>query len=80
MIVVSRPVLRVTREIHPQTGKHLVIRIDPNGRTVSIKVKGTRTWYTVTLRQIFAQGGWNKAAQIRAERKARKEQRKHEAF
>lgn len=76
MIRVKRRVVRETSEIDGITGCPYVLRIDAGGRTVSIKVKGRRTWYTVTVKQIWAQGAWNLAAQLRAEKKAKREARR----
>lgn len=72
MIRAKRRVVRETAEIHGPSGRPFVLRIDESGRTVSIKVKGKRTWYTVTAKQIWSMGAWNKAAEVRAERLAKK--------
>ncbi len=76
MITCKRRVVRVTSEIHGPTGKPYVLRINEGGRTVSVKIKGKRTWTTCTVKQIVTMAAWNAAAVIRAEKKRRKEERK----
>lgn len=76
MILAKRRVLRITSEIHGPTMQPFVIRIDAGGRSVSIKIKGRRTWYTIPVRQLFTMGGWNAAAALRAEKKRLKEEKK----
>lgn len=76
MIVAKRRVLRVSNEIHGPTGQPFVIRIDPGGRTVSIKIKGRRTWFTVTVKQLYSTGAWNAAAVLKAKKKAERLERK----
>jgi len=68
----NRRVVRVTSEIHGPSRKPFVIRINEGGKTVSIKIKGRRTWFTVTIRQLWTMGAWNRAAEIKAERKAKR--------
>ena len=75
-VLCKRRVVRVTSEIHGPTQQPFVLRIDPGGRTVGIKIKGRRTWFVVTTRQIFTQGGWNAAAAIKAEKQRLKAERK----
>ena len=78
MIRCKRRVVRETSEIHGPTGKPYVVRLDAGGRTVSIKIKGTRTWYVVTVKQIWTTGGWNAAAVLRAARKAKRDEKRRE--
>lgn len=75
MIVCKRRVIRATTEIH-HSGKPFVIRLDAGGKTVSVKIKGRRTWFTVTVKQLYTMGGWNAAAVLRAKKKAEKAERK----
>lgn len=56
MIRCKRRVIRETSEIHGPTRKPFVVRINEGGRTVSIKIKGRRTWFTVTIRQLWTMG------------------------
>ncbi len=72
----KRRVVRVTNEINGPSMRPYVIRLDPGGKTVSIKIKGKRSWFTVSIRQIWTMGAWNAAAVIRAEKKRKKEERK----
>lgn len=78
MIRVNRSVTRETAEVDYRTGKPLVIRLCQGGRLVKIKPKGSRTWYSVTVKQVYMMGAKNKAAEIRAEKKARREARRKE--
>ena len=74
-----RRVIRETSEIHGPTQRPFILKINEGGKTVSIKIKGRRTWFTVTVKQIWTTGAWNAAAVIRAERKRKREERKREA-
>jgi hypothetical protein len=76
VIEVTRDVTRQTSEYDHRTRKPLVIRLVEGGKLVRLKVKGTRRWYTVTVKQIWLQGALNRAAELRAEKKARREARK----
>ncbi len=76
MIEVKRPVTRVTTEIDYRTRKPLVIQLVPGGKLVRIKVKGERNWFTVTMKQLYMLGASNRASEIKAEKKARREERK----
>ena len=78
MIEVKRSVVRQTCEIDYRTRKPLVIRLVQGGRLVAIKVKGSRTWYYVTVKQLYYQGALNKAAELRAEKKARRMARREQ--
>lgn len=75
MIIARRRVLRVS-VIEHHTGRPFVVRIDEGARSVSIKLKGCRTWFTVTIKQLYTMGGWNAAAAIRAERKRLREEKR----
>ena len=78
MIELRRPVTRVTAERDHRTGRPLVIRLEEGGRLVRMRAKGTRRWYTVSVKEIWLCGARNRAQEIRAERKARKEERKRQ--
>lgn len=78
MIQVTRPVTRQTAEIDHRTRKPLVIQLVPGGRLVRVKPKGSRKWYTVTVRQIYLQGALNLVAEKRAAKRAEREARKRE--
>ncbi len=71
-----RRVIRETSEIHGPTQKPYVLRINEGGRSVSIKIKGRRTWYTVPTKQLWTMGAWNKAAEVRAARAAKRKEKK----
>lgn len=79
MTNLDRAIVRVTSEYDHRTRKPLVIRLEEGGRLVRIKVKGARTWYTVTVREIWVAGARNKAAELRAERIRRRQERKGKA-
>lgn len=76
MTPAKRRVIRETNELNGPSGKPYVLRIDPGGATVSIKIKGRRTWFTVTTKQIFTMGAWNAAAAIRAKKRADREEKR----
>ena len=78
MITCKRRVLRVTSEINGPSGKPYVVRINEGGKTISIKIKGRRTWFTIPIRQLWTVGAWNKAAEIRAEKKRKREEKKRQ--
>lgn len=78
MTELTRPVTRQTSERDHRTGKPLVIRLEEGGRLVRMKVKGSRTWYTIGVKEIWVAGARNKAARIKAERKAKREARRKE--
>ena len=75
MIRVNRPVVREMGETDYRTRQPFVLRLEVGGRLVKIKTKGSRKWYTVTLKQIWMLGAANRAAEIKAEKKARREAR-----
>ena len=68
MIHLTRPVTRETCARDQRTGRPYVIQLPTGGKMVRIKLKGTRTWYTLTIEQLFMQGARNAAADIRHER------------
>jgi hypothetical protein len=72
MITLKRNVTRETNLIDYRTRKPIVIQLVEGGDIVRIKAKGARTWYSVTYQQIWVLGAQNRAAEIRAERKAKK--------
>jgi hypothetical protein len=76
MTGLDRPVKRETRVIDFRRRKPLVILLQEGGRLVRIKVKGERQWYTVTIEQIFQLGCQNRAVELRAEKLARRQQRR----
>jgi hypothetical protein len=78
MIIARRRVVRLTTEIDQRTGRAWVIRINEGGRSVSVRLKGTRTWTTCTLRQVITMAAWNAAAAIKAEKKRRKLERQQQ--
>jgi hypothetical protein len=65
MIRLTRPVTRESCARDQRTGRPYVIQLPPGGKIVRVKLKGTRTWYTVTIEQLFMQGARNAAAEIR---------------
>ncbi len=76
MIKVNRAVTRETGILDHRTRRPLVLQLVPGGKLVRIKVKGSRRWYAVTVGQILLQGALNKAAELRAEKKARREEQR----
>lgn len=74
MIIAKRRVLRMSTELH-HSGRPYVVRINEGARTISVRLKGLRTWYTITVKQAFTMGAWNLSAQLRAEKKRLKEKR-----
>lgn len=78
MIKVTRQVTREMGERDYRTRKPFVLQLEKGGLLVRIKPKGARTWYTVTVKQIYMMGAANRAAQIKAERKEARERKKKE--
>jgi hypothetical protein len=78
MIPVRRAVTREMADRDHRTGKPFVLRLVEGGRLVRIKVKGARTWFTVTVKQIWYLGAQNEVAERRARKKAEREARKRE--
>ena len=78
MITVKRTITRETAEIDYRTRKPFVIQLVPGGKLLRIKTKGARRWFIVTVKQIWMQGAVNRAAELRAERKAAREAKRKE--
>lgn len=76
MVRIERQVVRETAEVDYRTRRPFVIQLVPGGRLVRIKVKGYRHWFTVTIKQIWLQGAMNRAAELRAEKIARRKDRR----
>ena len=75
----DRPVVRETSERDHRTGKPLIIKLEAGGKLVKLKVKGERSWYTVTIKQILVMGAQNLVAEqrrLKAEAKAAKKKAK----
>ena len=71
----TRAVVRETSEIDHRTRKPYIIKLEEGGKLVKLKVKGERSWYTVTVRQLVVLGGRNKVEEerrLKAERRAAK--------
>jgi len=75
-VKLKKRVVRETNEVDSRTGKPLIIMLAEGGKLVRIKVKNERTWYTVSIKEIYVMGGRNKADDIKREKLARKEERK----
>lgn len=78
MTPITRTVRRVTREIDTRTGRPIVIELIEGGRLVRVRAKGQRTAYTVPYKAIWLLGARLRAAEIQAEKKAKKEERKRQ--
>lgn len=65
MITVNRPVTRQMSEVDYRTRQPFVLQLVPGGRLVRIKTKGSRTWYTVTIQQIWQAGARNRLIEVR---------------
>lgn len=78
MIGLKRPVVRETTEYDYRTKKPFVIRLEIGGKLVKIKVKGSRSWYTVPVKQIWVMGAANEAVRVREEKQARREAKRRE--
>jgi hypothetical protein len=76
MVKVDRAVVRETAEIDYRTRKPFVLMLVPGGRLLKIKVKGSRSWFTVTVKQVWQAGAQNRAVELRAEKAARRKERK----
>ena len=78
MIEVTRTLTRQLGELDYRRRQPYVIQLVPGGRLIKIKVKGERTWYVVTVKQLFQMGVNNRAADLRAQKQARREERRKE--
>jgi len=67
MIPVNRAVVRQLGEVDRQAKKPYVLRLEPGGKLIRIKIKGQRRWFTVTVSQLWYLGAANRAAEIRAD-------------
>lgn len=76
MTGLERPVVRRTAEIDHVTRKPFVVRLESGGRLVKVKTFGSRTWFSVTVKQLYqlaVQTAVNeRARQKRLEREARR--------
>lgn len=73
----QRPVTRETMTLDPiRRRKPLVVRLEQGGRLLRIKVKGTRTWYTIGFDEIYRAAIRLKAAALRAEKEAARRARR----
>jgi hypothetical protein len=78
MIRVTRPVTREMAERDHRTGRPFVLQLVEGGKVVRVKVKGSRTWFAVTVRQIYLEGARNFVAERKAAKRAEREARKRE--
>jgi hypothetical protein len=74
----TRPVVRQTDALDSRTRKPIVIRLEAGGLLVRLWAKGERTRYTIHVRQLWILGGENRAAEIKAEKLRRREERRSE--
>jgi len=74
MTNLDRPILRQTGTLEPShRRKPLVVRL--TSRTIQIREKGTRRWYTVPYDEIFRMGCRIRAQELREEKAARRRAR-----
>ena len=71
MTGLHRAVRRVTNELH-HSGRPLVIELEVGGKFIRIREKGRRSSYTVTYHAIYVMGARGRAAEIKAEKIARR--------
>ncbi len=74
----NRRVIRLTTVVDARTRRPWIIRLNEGGRTVSVRLKGTRKWTTATLQQVVTAAAWNEAQAIKAEKKRRKLERQQQ--
>lgn len=73
----TRAVTRQTNQLDPIKRRlPLVVRLEVGGKILRLKVKGTRTWYTVTFDAIFRLACRIRAVELVEERKRRRQQRR----
>ncbi len=78
MIEVTRALTRQLGETDYRRKKPYVLQLVPGGKLIRIKVKGERTWYTCSVKQIFQLAVNNRAAELRALKREKREQRRKE--
>ena len=78
MIKVTRRVTRETAEVDGRTGQPVIVSLEPGGRLIRLRAKGSRTYYTVTIRQAWVMGAHNAAQDLKRRKSEAKEQRKQE--
>jgi hypothetical protein len=71
-----RPITRLTSETDYRRRKPFVIRLERGGMLVRIKTLGSRTWFTVTVKQIYQLACETKVRLERAEKRRRREERR----
>jgi len=71
-----RATTRVTSQIDRWSGKPLVVRLEQGGFLVRVKPLGCRTWFTVTVMQLFQYACETKVRLEQAEKRRRREERK----
>ena len=63
MIKVTKNLFRETSEVDPRTSRPIVLQLVEGGKLVKLKLKGERTWYTVTVKQLWMLGAQNRASE-----------------
>lgn len=75
MIRCKRRVVREMAEVDSRTGQPIVLILEEGGRLVKVRAKGTRTTYTITVKEIWLQGAKNAAAELKRLKLEKRKQR-----
>lgn len=76
MTGLHRPITRLTTTIDYRTRQPFVIRLEAGGQLLRIRPRGTRTWFTVTVLQLWQIAAETRAREVRYERLRLQSERK----
>lgn len=76
MTGLHRPITRLTAELDYRTRQPFVVRLEAGGHLIRIRPRGTRTWLTVTVLQLYQLAAETRAREVRAERLRLRSERK----
>jgi hypothetical protein len=76
MIRCNRRVVRETSVIDECSRRAVVIMIEQGGAIVRVRLKGTRKWYAVPLREIWLMGARIEAQAVRQRKAEAREERR----
>jgi len=71
-----RAVVRVTSEVDHRTRRPFVVRLEAGGHLIRVKTLGSRTWFTVTVKQLWQLACETRAREVRAEKMRLREERR----
>ena len=76
MTGLHRPITRLTGVIDYRTRQPFVVRLESGGQLVRIRPRGTRTWFSVTILQLWQLAAETRAREVGAERLRLRSERK----